>query len=142
MKKLFALAILFSVGCGMMPEPTRTPKFVQPIAGATVAVGSGDSIEWNCAQSEATDRLMGLECKFHNKSETNGEKEICLRISYFTGVSQELVAKSRLACSGPLVKNGVSNTFVYFQRQPRKELLAICGMDASFCRLSVVEENK
>jgi hypothetical protein len=141
MKKIFTLTVLLALtACGMAPPAKMAPVYLQP--ANALAAGQNSNFEWNCVQNESTVKLSGLDCTFHNISTTAGEKEMCLRAFYYTGVSNELVTKSRLACSGTIGKDGVGNTLVYFQRQARQEMLAMCGIDNSFCKLIVLEEKK
>lgn len=127
-------------GCASAPPVKLGQQYVHP--ATALAVGKNANFEWNCVRSETTDKLYGINCTFHNISNSVGEKEMCLKASVFTGVTHELVAASPVVCSGLIYEDGVSNTFIYFQRRARKEMLVICGLDNSFCKLNITEEKR
>lgn len=146
MKKVFALISLLLVGCSldMGHPPAMVPSASErPLATKVVASGvSSNNIDWKCVQKDVNENLVWLDCMFHNNNvDVSSEQETCIQLSYYTGVSKELVAKSRVVCSGPMSAESNTDNHVAFQRQPRKELLVICGMDNSFCKLVVTEQK-
>jgi hypothetical protein len=146
MKVLTLFALLSLTGCvmdiGYTPVAKPTPAEL-PLGTKVVASGvTSTNISWKCVQEDVNENLVWLDCLFHNNnSVVKVENEGCIQLSYLTGVTQELVAKSRVVCSGPMPYGSDTDNHVAFQKQPRKELLAICGLDNSFCKLVVTEQK-
>lgn len=132
----FVICSLMFVGCAAHPKLVYT----QPMGSKTVSVGHNEHMEWKCSQTETDQLNVLLDCKFRNFSSV--ENETCVRVTYYTGVTLERVAQSNLVCSDPLPPETATNHVVAIGRQPRQEMLAICGLDSSFCRMDVREEKK
>lgn len=133
---LFLLPALVLACEPVIPKPTYAES---PLDNKVVALSHNSTMEWKCTQDEINDSVIWFNCKFHNMSQLN-DQQACLKMTYYTGVTQEVVATSRVACTGPVDAGLTTNTYVAFQKQPRKEVLVICGADSSYCRLTVTSE--
>jgi hypothetical protein len=139
MSKYFALVSLALLTAGCASTAPQMSYNSQPTS-PTALVGHDGDVEWSCAQTEDDATSILFNCRFHNVSRATDDKTACIQLQYFTNVTQELVAKSGVACSGPLKQDAQTNRIVPFGRGLRGEVVGICGSNTANCRVLVRQQ--
>src|ERR1700692_1198932 len=101
MKKLLALCMLMLpvLNCQptIMSQPPRTGEEPMRVGSQSMStIGFDDNVDWACRQTDYTDNLVWIECKFENRSFHT--KRECIRV-IISAASGKEVERSRVVCT-------------------------------------------
>lgn len=145
MKYLLLVAVVLAVcnGCGGSINVTQTNVEMQePPSLDQVVLGfdSSGAVSYNCEQKEVNLALVWDQCEFEN---LNGKttKNACIQLSYQLG--DDVIATSRMFCSGPLYPGDRKENFAVFTaKNGRDRLESACGSNMVRCKLTAKEVVK
>jgi|ERR1700722_4624601 len=122
------LLLLLLAGCA----PTLTPLGMEVQSPERTQISSGfdPPVKWTCEQAEINSALVWVECSFSaTATSTQGS---CIDIAYYEKTSGDLVASSRVFCSGPIMAGQKKEGYAAFVREERKKLNK-CGTNMNHC---------
>lgn len=132
MKYIILILTLFTISCA----PVRYWQSQDPAFKPQVVGGTAETVAWACKEDQMNDKLIWIECEFHNRSYIKTVDSVCLEVSYTSFTTQKEVAKSRKVCSGVLTPNEKTFNYAAFIKKQRELLISVCGLDNSSCYMS------
>ncbi len=134
MKNLIFILFLFLIACVDENRPVLwSEKTSMPGA---VSWGTFQSVDWYCAQTEMSDKLVWVVCSFHNISQVKKDST-CIEIVYGLQMPWREVMRSRKLCSGDLESSAKSENYAAFIKKQREVLGEKCGKQLERCYMTV-----
>ena len=136
--KYLLLVALALAGCASAQAVAPAAELPEPPSINQINIGYNKegTVNFVCQQSEVNEALVWDVCEFHNVAKES--KRMCITVSYQRG--GDVIATSRVICSGPLAPEEYKNNYAAFTaKNGRTRLEASCGSNMVLCKLTSKE---